>query len=236
MYHLMAEILISKSLRRLILAWLAVACLAASEHHGTVTANGLPVPGATVTAVQGDKKLITTTDDRGFYSFPELADGIWTIQVDMLGFSRLSQEVAVAADAPSPAWSLKLLTMDAIQQQLKPPASAPATATVEPATPPPNTAQASATGAPTASAPRTAATQAGPAQRNRQNGGGRGGQNTANGGRPSLRQALGQQGNGFQRLDVNEADGQSATADMAGATAGGDTTQSSDAFVVNGSV
>ena len=32
------------------LAWLAVSGLAAAEHHGQVNFNGLPVPGATVTA------------------------------------------------------------------------------------------------------------------------------------------------------------------------------------------
>src|SRR6202008_2069069 len=81
---------------------LAGAALYASEHHGAVQSGGLPVPGATVTATQGDKKFATTTDDQGAYSFADLPDGTWTITVEMLGFARLSEDVGVAAVAPSP--------------------------------------------------------------------------------------------------------------------------------------
>src|ERR1017187_4846194 len=91
-----------------ILAWLAVFGLAAAEHHGQVKFGGLPVPGATVTATQGDKKLVAVTDPRGVYSFPDLADGVWTIQVEMLCFATLKQEVGVAPSAPRPEWELKL--------------------------------------------------------------------------------------------------------------------------------
>ena len=38
---------------------------AASEHHGQVTFGGLPVPGATVTATKGDKRLGAVTDQQG---------------------------------------------------------------------------------------------------------------------------------------------------------------------------
>ena len=47
---------------------------------------GLPIPGATVTASQGDKKLVTISDPTGMYSFPDLPDGAWTIEVEMLCF------------------------------------------------------------------------------------------------------------------------------------------------------
>ena len=217
--------------RCLILSSLAVAVLMASEHHGRVMANGVPIPGATVTASLGDKKLVTTTDDQGAYSFPELQDGTWTIQVDMLGFSRLTQEVGIAPDSPSPTWDLKVLTLDALKRQLAPPTPAP-----QPVKPAVDSAQALAGSAPAtgpnpaqaASPASTSARQARPA------GQGRGGANTANG-RPSLRQALGQD-NGFQRLDVSQAgEGQQAASDLTGG-ANSDAGQSSDAFVVNGSV
>jgi len=45
------------------------------EHHGQVMFAGFPVPGATVTAEQGDKKFIAITDQKGVYSFPEVAEG-----------------------------------------------------------------------------------------------------------------------------------------------------------------
>ena len=76
---------------RLLAAWIAVAGLLAAEHHGTVKSGGLPVPGASVTAIKGDKKLYTTTDENGRYSFADLADGPWTIEVEMLGFAKALQ-------------------------------------------------------------------------------------------------------------------------------------------------
>ena len=99
---------------RLLAAWIAVAGLLAAEHHGTVKSGGLPVPGASVTAIKGDKKLYTTTDENGRYSFADLADGTWTIEVEMLGFAKVSNEVGVAFDAPAPEWNLKFLSMSAI--------------------------------------------------------------------------------------------------------------------------
>jgi len=56
------------------LAGLALSSLAAAEHHGQVSFNGLPVPGVTVTATAGDKKFVAVTDQQGAYWFAELAD------------------------------------------------------------------------------------------------------------------------------------------------------------------
>ena len=111
------------------LAWLAVSGLAAAEHHGQVNFNGLPVPGATVTAAAGDKKFVAVTDQQGAYSFPDLADGVWTIQVEMLCFTTLKQEVAVAPDAPSPVWELKVLPLEEIHATVTQPATAQPAAT-----------------------------------------------------------------------------------------------------------
>ena len=59
------------------LASVACTLLPASEHHGIVKFGGLAVPGATVTATQGDKKLAAVTDPQGIYSFADLPDGVW---------------------------------------------------------------------------------------------------------------------------------------------------------------
>ena len=100
------------SLKRVLIyagiAWSAVTALMASEHHGIVTFHGLPVPGAVVTAIQGDRKLTTSTDDDGTYSFRDLPDGTWTIEVEIAGFSKVSREIGVAPVAPPPTWDLKL--------------------------------------------------------------------------------------------------------------------------------
>ena len=125
-------------LRYAALAWLAVSGLAAAEHHGQVNFNGLPVPGATVTAVQADKKFVAVTDQQGAYSFADLADGVWTIQVEMLCFAPIKQEVAVASDAPSPVWELKVLPLEQMHASAMQPAAvqqAAAVAGAQPAKP-----------------------------------------------------------------------------------------------------
>ena len=182
----MAANRIPNYLGRLMVACLAVTGLMASEYHGVVQSNGLPVPGATVTAVSGDKKQATTTDENGAFSFPE-ADGLWTIQVDMLGFVKFSKEVAVAANAPAPTFELKPMTSAELKTALAPP-------------PPPPTAPATAA-APTATAAAapasgTAASPSGtkPAATTAQNSNGAGN-------RPSIRAAQAGRGGGFTRLD-----------------------------------
>ena len=100
---------------------------AAAEHHGLVKFGGLPVPGATVTATKGDQKMVAVTDSSGVYSFPDLADGVWNLQVEMLTFAPAKMEVAVAANAPSPEWELKLLSFDEIKASAPPPATIPTT-------------------------------------------------------------------------------------------------------------
>src|SRR3974377_1154233 len=83
-------------------AVLLAAVLSASEHHGLVRFGGLPVPGATVTATQGDKTQVAITDPEGAYSFSDLADGTWTIQIEMPGFTPIKQDVGILPEAPSP--------------------------------------------------------------------------------------------------------------------------------------
>jgi hypothetical protein len=104
-----------------VVAWMAASSFAAaSEHHGQVTFSGLPVPGATVIVTQGSKKSATVTDWQGVYSFPDLADGTWTINVEMLCFSTIKQEVTIGPNAPTATWELKLLPLDQIRAATKP--------------------------------------------------------------------------------------------------------------------
>ena len=118
-------------LQRLMAATLAVACgLMASEYHGTVRTAALPLPGVVVTAVHGEQRVVTTTDDRGVFSFPDLADGVWTIEAEMLGFAKVTREVGIAPDAPSPEWQLKLLSEDALVAAIEPAPVTPSAATL----------------------------------------------------------------------------------------------------------
>lgn len=112
------------SMLLVLLACIAVP-LSASEHHGQVTFNGLPVPGATVTAVRDGKTMVAVTDQQGFYSFPDLSDGTWKIEVSMLGFAALQQDVEIGPSATSPTWELKLLPLDQIKAQIQKPGVPP---------------------------------------------------------------------------------------------------------------
>ncbi len=126
-----------------LLCWSAVQLLAAA-HHGKVTFGGFPVPGAVVTATHADKKLVTLTDSQGNYSFPDLADGTWTIEVQMTAFGTARQEVAVGPNAAETDWELKPVPADQITAQM---ISRPA-----PETTPPPTAATSDAPAPSPSA------------------------------------------------------------------------------------
>jgi len=121
-----------------------VSLLPAAEHHGVVTFGGLPVPGVSVTAKQGDKTLAAVTDGKGSYTFPDLSDGVWKMQVEMSGFQPIERDVAVGPDAPSAQWDLKMLPFEEIRAR-------PVTATPPPA---PVTVKAQ-TSAKTPAAPKT---------------------------------------------------------------------------------
>lgn len=105
------------------LAWMAVSGPAiASEYHGQVTFNGLPVPGTmvTVTATHGGKTVAAITNDQGIYSFPDLADGMWTIDIQMTGFASIKQEVIIAPNAPAGTFEMKLMSLEQIRAAAKP--------------------------------------------------------------------------------------------------------------------
>src|SRR5271157_5684088 len=247
----MAANLLSKHLGRLMIAWIAVSGLMAAEHDGVVKSGGLPIPGATITAIQGDKKIVTTTDDQGAYSFPELADGTWTIEVEMMGFAKLTREVGIESDAPLAEWDLKLLPPGADLTPKPPAPVAPATATPASSTAAPNattpaapaTATAPETKAPSTTGPEghpaaTATAKAAPAAKGkgRNNQTPARGTQAANGDRPSLAQAMA----AYQRVDVNASEGgmpSGAENGMGNELASADLNQSAnDSLLVNGSV
>ena len=107
-------------------AWIAASGLMASEYHGVVRSGGLPFPGVTVTAIREGKKIVTTTNEQGAFSFADLADGVWAIQVETFGFERIVREVGVASGAPAGVWELQYQSQEAILAGLRPAPEAPA--------------------------------------------------------------------------------------------------------------
>ena len=117
------------------IALLAASALHAGEQHGVVKFGGQPVPGATVIASQPDQRFAVITDLAGKYSFPDLADGDWTIQVEMPGFETVKRPVTVSASPPAVDFDLKMLPLDQIKVDAgKPGAVQPGA--VQPAAPP----------------------------------------------------------------------------------------------------
>ncbi|MGH9595735.1 MAG: carboxypeptidase-like regulatory domain-containing protein, partial [Edaphobacter sp.] len=86
----------------------------ASEYHGRVTFGGLPLPGATIKATRDNQTLVAISDLQGDYSFADLSDGAWKIEVEMQCFSTIEQAVTIAPSMPPGAWELKPLSLDQI--------------------------------------------------------------------------------------------------------------------------
>ena len=63
-----------------------VATLGLHAQSGVVQSGGQMIPGATITAIQGDSKITTTTGRDGHYVLPQLGPGLWTIEASTFGF------------------------------------------------------------------------------------------------------------------------------------------------------
>ena len=94
---------------------------AALEYYGQVIFGSVAVPGATVTATQGDMRLTTSTDAQGIFRLTDIADGVWSIRVEMRGFAELTREVMIGPDAQPAMWELSLLPFEEIAKNLPPP-------------------------------------------------------------------------------------------------------------------
>jgi hypothetical protein len=210
---------------------LLAAGLFASEHKGVVKYGGLPVPGVSVTATMGDKKVSVVTDDTGVYDFPDLADGVWKLKVEMLCFEPIEQEIAVAPNAPAAEWTLKLFPFDQIKASAPapPPVSSTTVATPAPgAASTPAAAAASEPGKPSIVAANGGATSAAAAN----------GKNAKNS-KPAKGKPQPQVANtstGFQRAQVSAA-GEGARTPADPPPGPTEAQQApSDGFLVNGSV
>ena len=125
----------------LLLASGAEFAYAGAEHIGQVSAAGVAVPGATVIAARGDDRRVTLTDERGMYRFANLAEGTWSIRVEMLGFVPATLEVVVSDGAGPAAFTLALQAPNAGHAA---PAPRDGATQVRPAAAPPAAAAASA--------------------------------------------------------------------------------------------
>ena len=92
---------------------------------GVVRSGGQPIPGATVTAIQGERRTVTSTDDAGRYAFTGLVPGGCIVEVEMFGFAPALQKVELAGQTAALDWTLELKRFP----PPAPPAAAPQPAT-----------------------------------------------------------------------------------------------------------
>src|ERR1700676_3933453 len=78
-----------------LLVLLLLSPLWAVQQSGSVRSGGLPIPGATITATQGEQKIVTTTDDAGQYTFNNLPAGQWTLKVEIFGFTPARRDLPI---------------------------------------------------------------------------------------------------------------------------------------------
>src|SRR5579872_4881222 len=79
----------------------------ATQYSGSVRAADQSVPGAMITAKQGDARVIAYTDENGRYAM-NLAPGAWDISVEMFEFTTATGKVTIT-DAPARAeWALEM--------------------------------------------------------------------------------------------------------------------------------
>jgi hypothetical protein len=104
----------SGALAILIVVWLAWTTSAQGvAHTGQVIFGKLPLPGASVTATSDGKEIVTTSEADGTYRFTDLAEGAWTVRVEMLGFGPVFRELALPSPEPV-IFEMTLLPFDEI--------------------------------------------------------------------------------------------------------------------------
>jgi hypothetical protein len=92
--------------------------LRASDYFGQVTFNGLPVPGVTVTATQGETKASATTNADGIYKLADLVDGLWTLTIELFGFATITRDVTVPVTEDPPPDVLSVRSFDELTREL----------------------------------------------------------------------------------------------------------------------
>ncbi|MFC5861792.1 carboxypeptidase regulatory-like domain-containing protein [Acidicapsa dinghuensis] len=96
----------------LMLGCWALIATAAEHYSGKVTSGGIAVPGATVTLTHDGKKLTAATDIGGIYYFDDVADGEWTIDVEMQGFEPLHATLTINAQTVAGNWQLAIESVE----------------------------------------------------------------------------------------------------------------------------
>src|SRR5271154_449179 len=80
---------------------------AGTRQGGSIRAADQFLPGATITAVQGETRVTTFTDEAGRYTL-DLAPGVWDIQVQAFGFTAVHQQFTIGTEPVYKDWTLEM--------------------------------------------------------------------------------------------------------------------------------
>ncbi|HTB12214.1 MAG TPA: TonB-dependent receptor [Bryobacteraceae bacterium] len=80
---------------------------AGTKQSGSVRAADQFLPGASVTAVQGDTKITTFTDESGRYTL-DLAPGVWDVQIQVFGFTPVHEQITVGSEPTFKNWTVEM--------------------------------------------------------------------------------------------------------------------------------
>jgi hypothetical protein len=94
--------------RKLLSLLLLPGLCGSAQHSGGVRSGDQPIPGATISASSGERKIVTTTDESGKYTLTKLGPGTWTIEVEMFGFVTARQQLLVVDSDTRLEWTLEL--------------------------------------------------------------------------------------------------------------------------------
>ncbi len=85
--------------------------LAGAQYAGSVRAADQLVPGATITAQSGDRKVTAFTDENGQFRM-DLTPGEWEIQVEMFEFSPMRDKITAGSEPIHKDWTLEMPRLD----------------------------------------------------------------------------------------------------------------------------
>jgi hypothetical protein len=91
---------------------------------GTVRSASLPIPGATVAARQGDRRISTTTDENGQYEL-DLPSGTWNVEVNMMAFGTARRDLVVGNTPASVDYALEIRSPQGQQSANRGPGGGP---------------------------------------------------------------------------------------------------------------
>lgn len=95
---------------RILVAVLLAPLLVAADIQGLVRFGGVPLPGATVSAVNGSLRHVTISNAEGLFRFTALPESsLWTVKVEMQLFAPLTRDVT--APSTNTEWDLETLPL-----------------------------------------------------------------------------------------------------------------------------